>query len=243
MKKILFFLILIFTISIPAYAKEKLPILLYHNITVSEPTADLDLHISKSNFIKHLEYLKNSGYTTITFKDYYSHRVYGTSLPEKPIIITFDDGYKSNYEIAYPLLKEYGFCATIFTVTNSSYQPFSTIYPHFNWEEANEMQKSGIIDIESHSANHSLHDFLSASDIIYNTKKSYYDICVNLRKVPFTYAYPSGKFSLLSQFLVADMGYKIQVIVGGKINDSSTPLNMLSRLNISGNTNLKELLN
>ena len=79
-------------------------------------------------------------------------------MPENPIAITFDDGYLSNYEIAYPILKELNIPATIFIVTSTvgldeSSGKVST--PHFTWDQAREMQESGIIDIHSHSHSHS----------------------------------------------------------------------------------------
>lgn len=218
-----------------------LPILLYHNITDYEQGIDFDVHIPTENFKSHMNYLKDNNYNTITFEEYYNYRVYGNPLPENPIIITFDDGYSSNYKIAYPYLKQLGFKATVFTVTNSSYNPKNFVYNHFNWMQAKEMQKSGVISIESHSANHKVHTFLAASELLLESRKSFYDIYKNTGRKPFAYAYPTGAFTSDSQQIVANAGYKIQCSVQGKLNNDLTPLNELKRLNIRGDVTVSQL--
>ncbi|MBQ7935236.1 MAG: polysaccharide deacetylase family protein, partial [Clostridia bacterium] len=82
---------------------------------------------------------------------------YGGILPEKPVCITIDDGYLSNYEIAWPILKQYGMKATIFAIGSSvgdTQYYKDTLYPitpHFSYEEAEEMLLSGVIDLQSHT--------------------------------------------------------------------------------------------
>ena len=79
--------------------------------------------------------------------DAYEH---GTPLPEKPVIITFDDGYADNYENAYPILKKYGFKATIFLIYD-----FTNTYPNYlTWDQIAEMKESGLIRFESHTMTH-----------------------------------------------------------------------------------------
>lgn len=220
-----------------------LPILLYHNITETDGAYDPDVHISKEKFKEHLNYLKENNYTTINFKDYYNYRTTGATLPEKPIIITFDDGYRSNYEIAYPCLKEMGMKATIFTVTHSSYIPDQFSFPHFNWQEAREMAKSEVIDIGSHSAGHLIHTYLSYNACFFQARRSFFDIYKNTGEKPFAYAYPTGAFTLESQKIIKDAGFMIQCSVQGKLNDDRTPLNELKRLNIRGDVTLEDFKN
>ena len=80
----------------------------------------------------------------------------GEALPEKPVVITFDDGYQSNYEYAYPILKKYGMKATIFVIGSSvgkdEYKDTGRpMLPHFGVSEAREMENSGLISIQSHT--------------------------------------------------------------------------------------------
>lgn len=237
-------LILLLTGIFTCFAKAvTLPVLLYHNITETEDFTDPDVHISKELFKEHLEFLKENNFNTITPREYYNYRVYGADIPENPIIITFDDGYVSNYELAYPLLRDYGFKATIFAVTNSSYSPLNFTIPHFTYEQAMEMEKSGVIEIESHSADHVVHSNLTGYNLLYQIRKSYLDIFINLGKISFAYAYPTGAFTEESKLMAENAGYKVQFTVQGKLNNDDTPLNEIKRMNIRGDCSVKELEN
>ena len=100
--------------------------------------------------------LKENGYNAITCSDLISYAENGTKLPNKPILITFDDGYQSNYEYAYPILKKYGLKGTIFVIGSffgsDTYKDTDMkIIPHFGMSEAQEMVDSGVIEIQSHT--------------------------------------------------------------------------------------------
>ena len=74
----------------------------------------------------------------------------GTPLPEKPVILTFDDGYVDNYKNAYPILEKYNLKGTIFLISD-----FVGTYPNYmTWAQVDEMQQSGLIDFESHTLSH-----------------------------------------------------------------------------------------
>ena len=81
-----------------------IPVLMYHNISEDYPKGAEGANISSELFRQHMEAILEEGYTPIFVKDYYESVESGKKLPEKPIVITFDDGYLSNYEIAYPML-------------------------------------------------------------------------------------------------------------------------------------------
>ena len=101
-------------------------------------------------FREQMSYLKEAGYETITTEDlFFSDK--GLCIPPKPLLITIDDGYLSNYTYAYPILKELNMKATIFAIVSYRDNTDNLLYPHFNWEQAKEMQDSGVIDIQSHS--------------------------------------------------------------------------------------------
>jgi len=97
--------------------QERVPILLYHAIGDFEAVGQ-ELFIEEETFEAQLQYLRSNGYTTITFAMLNDHWEQGVPLPEKPIIITFDDGYRSFYNLALPLLRAYGMTATVFVITN-----------------------------------------------------------------------------------------------------------------------------
>jgi len=136
-----------------SYTKQ-VPIITYHSI-VENPTSNSE--ISPETFEKQIKILKENGYTGVTFEDLIAYVEKGIELPEKPICITFDDGYLNNYEIAFPILKKYEMKATIFVIGVSvgsltNYKETNyPITPHFTYEQANEMIESGLISIQSHT--------------------------------------------------------------------------------------------
>lgn len=239
-------LIFILTLSVSGMCEVSgtmLPILLYHNVTDFYDPLNKGDNISPRVLESHFKMLKDFGFNTISFDQYFDYRTNGTPLPENPIIISFDDGYLSNYLIAYPMLKKYGFKATIFTVTKASYDSSYCNYRHFSWEQAKEMQESGFIDIQSHSYSHFIHTDKTEEDNEKEIKTSHFDITKNTGKSPTVYAYPSGKFTENTQKKAEEAGYRIQVIVRGGVNDDNTPLNELTRLNIDGDMSASDLIN
>lgn len=135
------------------------PILLYHDI---QDSGDGDSTIARKVFLSHLDALQQAGYETVTFSQLISFVKHGISLPEKPILITFDDGYLSNYKIAWPALQRRGMVGTIFVVGNSmgkdTYKDTGVpIIPHFTYGQANEMIDSGVMSIQSHT--YDLHQY------------------------------------------------------------------------------------
>lgn len=131
----------------------QVPILLYHHI--SEETNGSA--ITPGQFEEEIRLLWEQGYEAVTFDQMIAYVKEGKALPEKPVCITFDDGYRSNYEYAYPILKKYGMKATIFVIgvsvgSTEHYKETShPITPHFSYEEAKEMVDSGVVSIQSHT--------------------------------------------------------------------------------------------
>jgi len=131
----------------------RVPILMYHYVSVPPADADAirrDLSISPQQFEAQLKYLKEAGFTSITLHDLMLYLTMGYSLPEKPIILTFDDGYADNYEFAYKLLRKHGFIGTFFLVT--AFQDESRP-EYMSWDNVVEMHAGGM-EFGAHSYNH-----------------------------------------------------------------------------------------
>src|SRR2546427_9509435 len=95
----------------------KLPILLYHKIDRIPPGARYPRsYVTPERFDAQLALLRRCGYESVSFADYLAYRRGAARLPRRPVIITFDDGYRCNRDVALPLLQRHGFRATIFLV-------------------------------------------------------------------------------------------------------------------------------
>ncbi len=132
----------------------QVPVLMYHSIT--SDAAAKDTQVSVETFSHHLAALREAGYTGVSVEELIDFVQHGKALPEKPVLITFDDGYLNNYELAYPILREYDTKATIFivgcSVGHSTYKDTEfPMSPHFSYEQAAEMLASGLVDIQSHT--------------------------------------------------------------------------------------------
>ena len=140
----------------------KLPILMYHGFTNSQKTSDYV--INTNDFENDIIYLKKNGYSFINTHDLVNYVYYNKSLPLKPIMITFDDGYLNNYTYAYPIIKKHSVKVVISPIAyyveyysiNGEYNP---LYTQLTENEIREMHKSGLVDFQNHSYNmHSLDD-------------------------------------------------------------------------------------
>ena len=129
------------------------PVLMWHNLA-EESSGDMT--ISVDTFRAQIEALHEAGFKTVSLQQLYDYVHFGMELPEKPIVLTFDDGYFSNYEYAFPILQEYDMQATIFaigvSVGKDTYKDTDhAMTPHFGADEAREMVDSGLISVQSHT--------------------------------------------------------------------------------------------
>ncbi len=242
---------------VPQKKNLRVPILLYHHITDEyDPSLAISM-ITPSDFRKHMNAIKFR-YTPISLRDYcnYVKCTDGSvTLPDNPIIVTFDDGYSSNYEIAYPILKELEIPATIFVVTDTVGARAGdgvVNYSHFTWEEAKIMQNSGIIDIQSHTASHAHVAELDANATVRELRKSKMMIENNLNKICDMIAFPYGSYNPVSVISARKAGYDVQLLVGDNTTSEDFEVNMtddglenLKRITVSGsmgNVDILELI-
>jgi len=127
----------------PAPQSKKLPILMYHHV-VPDGTTCNDMTVTESKLASDFQWLQDHGYEAILPSQLISDH----PLPEKPILITFDDGYRSNYELAYPLLQQYGTKAAISVMV---YMQDVGASSFLSWDMCREMANSGLVEIGSHT--------------------------------------------------------------------------------------------
>lgn len=228
--------------------KIKVPILLYHHITEDEfSMEDAISLISPKDFRLHMTAIK-ANFTPISLRQYYEYTVCddgSVTIPKNPIVITFDDGYSSNYEIAYPILKELSIPATIFVVTDTVGAVAGegkVNYSHFTWEQAKEMEESGLIEIQSHTLSHSKLDTLPFEAQVLELRKSKYDIEKNMGKKCDMIAYPYGNYNENIRNIARNSGYNMQLLVDDRTTEDDYDVNIpadgvenITRMTIAGN--------
>ena len=126
---------------------QKVPILTYHRFSKKSKSR---LSIPPQVFNQQMAYLKENGYRVIPLSDLVAFMEFRKALPKKALVITIDDGYRSVYDIAFPILKKYGFTATLFVYADFIGIPGSSV----TWEQLKEMKSSGF-EVGSHTLSHS----------------------------------------------------------------------------------------
>ena len=222
----------------------KVPVILYHNIAenTGEEYYDPYLNIPADLFEAHIRTLKEAGYNAITYEQYYNYVINDAPLPEKPIIITFDDGYSSNYIYAYPILKKYNTKATIFVITDRRGLALSK-NPHFSWNQAREMADSGIIDIQSHTHSHQAATTLSDFDLVFELKTSKRMIENKLGRKCSVLAFPFGDAGEREIEAAKKAGYLVVNKVGDwGANAKSDGVDALKRITVRADWSADRLL-
>jgi peptidoglycan/xylan/chitin deacetylase (PgdA/CDA1 family) len=125
---------------------QTIPILCYHRVGQGSGK----MTVSASGFEQQLDWLAANNFKVIRLKDLIGFLEGRQPLPQRSVVLTFDDGYASYYRHAYPLLKKHGFPATVFLYTD-----FVGAGDALTWPQMQEMTASGLIDIQSHSKTHS----------------------------------------------------------------------------------------
>ena len=178
------------------------PVLNYHQV---EEKNGNPLTLWPDQFETQMSYLADEGYTTITIDEMMDALENGTPLPDKPVIITFDDGYADNYEYAYPILKKYGFKATIFLIYD-----FTNAYPNYlTWDQINEMKESGLIRFESHTMTHANLAELTSTDELRHEIADSHDLLSDKLGYDMHYiAYPGGRVNAEIEEITRAAGYR-----------------------------------
>ena len=133
-----------------------LPILMYHDVT-DGLTSDNPMVVTTEKLEGDLCWLKENGYHTILPRELTA----GEPLPEKPVMITFDDGYVSNYRLLFPLLQKYQMKAAICLIVSLTDEDPEG-HGHLTWDMCREMQASGLVEIASHT--YALHNLEQNGD-------------------------------------------------------------------------------
>ncbi len=237
------------------------PIVMYHHLEEDESKLN-EFMVTPEKFRTDMEKIQELGYQTVSYREIYDF-VYGNGkLPEKPILVTFDDGYESNYIYAYPVLKELKMKATIaiigVTVGKDEYMG-KPAFPHFSYEQAKEMQDSGYIEIQTHT--YDLHNIEKRTGVLPNDSedlsvynqivreditKATKEIEENIGNECFVFSYPYGAYNDLTEHIMEELGFSITVTTDAGVNHlvrgDKTTLRKLKRYMITNDTDIEEVL-
>ncbi len=204
-----------------------MPVIMYHHILESSKLLGSYV-ITPTELENDFKWIQKEGYTPIVVADLLNYVYNDVPLPDKPIMITFDDGYESNYVYAYPLLQKYGYKAVInifgrctdeFTQTEDKHINYS----HITWDEIQKMAESGVIEFQNHSYNMHSNSNGSRKGIqkLYSEDAAAYrkaltndlgklqeEFKEHLGYAPTAFAYPFGYIEPAADSIIRDMGFQ-----------------------------------
>lgn len=208
------------------------PTLMYHAVS-DDIWGTAELFVRPSEMERQLQYLTEHGYTTITFED-----LYRIDEIEKPVLLTFDDGYDDNYEILFPLLKKYNCKATIFVITRSYERGGDPSATHkMTKKQLKELSDSGLVSIQSHTRTHRRLGELTTEEQETELRRSRLRLLRCTGKMPFVLCYPEGSFSSDTLALVPDF-YRFGLKMNGGLYRTSDDPFQVNRYYVSRSTTL-----
>ena len=183
-----------------------LPVLMYHSISNREERTNI-LAINKDVFKQRMEYLREHNYKIVSLKTASDTIRQGKKIPSGWVVLTFDDGYKDFYTEAYPIVRKYDFKVTVFpTIYNTESNK-----GYMNWEELNNLEGDGLVDIGSHGLYHqplTRITLLQARQQIFSSKLIFEK---KLKKPVIFFNYPFGAVNDPVKNTVKKAGYEAAV--------------------------------
>lgn len=227
-------------LSRPARAKSPIycPVLMYHYISYPPDNANAtlqDLVVAPELFSEHLTALQEDGFTPITMAALWAGLSQDAELPEKPVILTFDDGYDDAYGQAAPRILERGMTGTFFIITGKMDQP-----GHLTWGQAAEMKSAGL-EIGNHTINHPNLTSLSSAAQYDEIDGAAAAIETALGERPRAFCYPLGRYNNETVRILRETGHHTATTTSdGTLHYATNPFRM-SRVRIRNTTKVDTL--
>ncbi len=210
---------------------------MYHYVSVPPPDADkirIDLSVTPDNFETQMDYLAINGYHPIRLSDLADNLLNGTPLPDKPVVLTFDDGYTDNYTTAFQTLRNHKFTGTFFVITDYANQ-----WGHVSWAQLAEMVKDGM-EIGSHTISHPSLYRKSRTVQQKQIEGSKEAIEANLPVQVVSFSFPSGDYDANTLALLRSAGYLAAVTEIQGARQSSDKLYELRRIRVRGSYSIDD---
>ena len=240
MRKMGFYLVLtaVFICAFSAKAtavprSARVPIIMYHSLAGTEGSTS----ISGAEFEADLRYLREHGYQALTLSDLVNFVYHGTPLPEKPIVLTFDDGYYNNYSIGLPLIRAYDMPIVISVIGVHteiwSETPATDLkHGHVTWEQIREMVETGLVEIANHTWDLHKHEngrkgaairpgeSMAAYRAVFreDVGKLQKQLAERSGVTPISFVYPFGRLCDEAEEILAEMGFLVTVSCRDGVN-------------------------
>jgi len=182
----------------------RVPVIMYHDIV---PKKQVFFDVTQEEFEQHLHRLQSSGVTPISIDQLVTHLRTGLPLPEKPVLLTFDDGYESAYQYVFPLLKQYNYpvAFAIYTLNIGK----NTGRDHVTWDQLREMAANPLVTIMAHSVTHPNDLTVLPDDKLRTEVMESKHLLETQLGVPISYfVYPAGRYDSRAEKLVQEAGYE-----------------------------------
>jgi peptidoglycan/xylan/chitin deacetylase (PgdA/CDA1 family) len=226
---------------------QTIPILMYHSVSTMFSTNFRRYTVSPDAFMKQMQYLKMNGYKALTVSQYVDGwQTAPASLPEKPIVITFDDGFEDFYTTVYPILKHHQMPATLYLST--AYIGGTSEWlrmegegnrPIISWEQLKAIEPE-LVEIGGHSHTHPKMDSLQSEEIKREVMQCKQEIENSLGRECRSFAYPFGFYNSECQRQLRAAGYESACAVRYQLSTIGEDRLALSRLIVPGDATLDE---
>ena len=221
----------------------EVPILMYHRIAVlkgDEPPVTVGLTVDPGEFQLQMAWLHDQGYTTITQLQLYNALMEGAPLPNKPIMLTFDDGYRGVATVAAPMMSQFGFVGTAYIITDRIAQNRKTAPTWLTWPQLRILEQRGW-DIGSHTVSHTESPNMSPEAAMKTLRQSRFTLERHLGHPVQWFCYPAGSVDAKSVEAVKEAGYVLATTTKSGVTLSAQDPLQLERIRISNTTGVRGL--
>ena len=209
-----------------APAPDGFPILEYHTVTDTPDVDSVRYNVAPDELAAQLDYLVENGYTTITMLDFIEAKNGRFQMPDKPIMLTFDDGYADNYFEMLPLIEQRNMKAVVYVIANQIGRD-----GYLTFEQLKDMQTRGI-EIGNHTADHLPLDELSHDEIVYEVRDSKIYLEWSGVNTIYSLSYPNGKYNAEIIKILEQENYYTAVTGDAGLNTLETNQFKMHRVNI-----------
>ncbi len=219
------------------------PVLNYHKVAEIPPAArHPENYVRPRQFAAQLKLLRVAGFESVTMSQYVAYRKGQGTLPPRPVMITFDDGYRSNRNIAFPLMREHGLTATVFIVSGlvggtNRWDPGDMQEPLLDLHDLRELQTEGI-EFQSHTRTHPRLTEIPPRQALLELTESRDELAQMLGAPVEVVAYPWARHDPSVEKLAEDAGYLAGATLRRRVNFDDTPLFALRRIGVAHTTSI-----